>query len=528
MPAPYFRTETETINKAALASMQAGRASKGKGARRAIRRSWTYGGGKKTAAKLAVGVGFGAVFLGASIATAGAAAGVIAALAVGSWVVGQMTDAGFSKLAGKKYRGGEATNKWVEEYTKPDTQEKAKALDERAHKTVRRAFEHYRRAVDKAVQSRPLVQACTNANAGCDDAVELAMGLMSITRHLEKTRIYLHPGLFLSQWVLEAYRSYLKTWQGSGQGTSVTEKVNAKIKELMEGHQGPCESEHCFFESTAGNWNPGARPTLWAVDGEPVQLFAALTEAQNKLSLCTVVHAPGNASLATRRLYLDAGSKYERRSVAIKVKHSFTNAWRRKTKSEQKAYVGTQILGAGLSAGAGGVSGGLNAANINLAAGWEVLIEFGFQLTGNSLATVIDEGSSETEASKPTIDRQKAGSKAGSDAQDYLRKAAIHMWEAAKITEALKTAPGAVDCDTAVARLREIYKIEHHLGKTQKYLGDAVAFVVLLTNNLEAKITASNAIHARAFTLIDRIMTSHDHTNCGKVCYDANPPRRLT
>lgn len=531
MPKPHFRTEISAIKLQALASMQAGRASKLKKVRRSVRRSWTYGGGKKTAAKLAVGVGFGAAFLGASIATSGAAAGVIAALAIGSWVVGQMTDTGFAKLVGRKYTGGRATNEWIEKYTRPDTHEKAKSLDERAHKTVRRAFQHYRTATEKSREASKLIVDTLRPDAGCGEAVNLVMALMSITRHLEKTRIYAHPALFLSEWVLEAYRSYAATWNGNGAGTSVIEKVDARIKELMEGHQDACQSDHCYFD--ANGRHPGGRiptaeprPALWD-DTEIDRRANELEEARNRLELATVCAPPATVWNSTRNLYEDAGRKYERRSLGIKMKHSITNAWARKTKSERAAYIINQGIGATLTAGSGGVAGGLKAANINLHAGWEVLIEFGFQVTQNTVSGTVDATTPESEASNPSIDRQKAGAKAGAEAQDYLRKAAIHIWEAQKIVDALRTSENAVDCDSAVERLRQIYKVEHHLVKTQKYLGDAIDFVVELTTKLAAKIDASNDIHRDAFTLIDQIMRRQDHDGCGNVCYGAAIPRTL-
>lgn len=530
MPSPDFAPEIKAIKMTALASMQAGRASKAKRIRRSVRRSWTYGGGKKTAAKLAVGVGFGAIFVGVSVATAGAATpALIAGLAIGAYAVGQMTDAGFAKLGGRKYRGGRATNEWVEKYTRPDTAEKAKALEERAHKTARRAFEHYRRSIEKARIAHNLAVDASKDEATCDDAAALVMGLMSVTRHLEKSRIYTYPALFLCDMVLEAYSGFMRSWTGAGGGESVNAKVDASIKKLMEGHQGACESEFCFFDSRGAF--RGGQPAvtslqpLWTSD-EIDQKAQAISEARNRLDLSAVCAPPLSHRYATRALYQDAGNKYEHRSVGVKIKHSVTSAWARKTKSEQKSYVASQITGAALSAGSAGIGGGLWANNININAGWEFLIEGGFQVVGNLTNETIDRNVSTTDASQQTIDRQKHGSAVAAEAQDYLRKAAVHLWEAQKIVDALQTSDPADTCDTAIDRLREIYKIRHHLGKTQLYLGQAIDFVVLLTTHLAIKIEASNDIHGDAFREIDKIM-SRDHGRCGKVCYGASPPRLL-
>lgn len=541
MPSPHFRTETEAIKLSALASMQAGRDSKLKKVRRSVRRSMTYGGGKKKAAKIAIGVGFGAIFVGISVATAGVATpALIAGLAVGSWAVGQMTDAGFAKLGGRKYRGGRATNEWVEKYTMPDNAEKAKALEERAHKTVRRTFEHYRRSIDKAKDARSLMMSLSGATGTCDEAADVAMSLMSLTRHLEKARIYAYPGLFLAEWVLEAFRVYANKWNGEGT-QAVMEQVDARIKAFMEGHQGdPCsEDGFCFVESKGqhpDNRAPSAQPLppLWTT-AQMDQAKDRIDEARDRLDLSAVCAPPASHHNATRLLYQDAGAKYERRrtgarGAAIKTKHGITSVWARKTHTEKKSYAVSQTVGAGLSAGSAGIGGALFANNINLAAGWEFLIEGGFQVVGNLGNEAIDRNVEATDASQQTIDRQKHGSAIAAEAQDYLRKAAVHIWEAQKIVEALGSSQDAdiKTCDDIVARLRELYKVRHHLTKAQAYLGEGIAFVVLLATKLAEKIEISNNIHRVAFTQIDMVMRRGDHSKCGKVCYTASVPRYLT
>lgn len=528
----------EMLLGAAYTSMLEARGNRAKKIRRSLRRSWQYGGGKKKVAKLAVGAAFGAIFVGVSAATAGAGAPVIAALAIGGFMVGQMSDVGFAKLSGRKYRGKQKTQNWMDKYRSMNSEEQTENLQvtqERAHKTIRRAFEHYRRAVRKARAAQEAAQAAATDQT-CDAAAEMVLSTLHVSHHFDKARTYEFPALFLCQTLLQTYKTYLRVWQ-TGEPN-----LRARAAEILDGHaqDTACESDPCFAVEPVQQGAALPHPTFWdaTVIARKENELKELDDELTMAGFAPGAPAPPGARDAVQRahaLFQDAGKKYhvEHKSLRVKMKHGITNMWARKTSGERKAFVASKVVAAGLAAGGGGVSGGT--ASLDLPKFFDPLLEVGFEATQEAVDQIVDRATEDEElGGQSDIEHHKDAARAGAEGQSTIQKAAVHLFEIMKIMDALKTSEKATDCASAVERAREIYKIEHHLGKTQKYLGDSIAKVLMLGNDLKAKVDASKAANEQVFQLALRIVGRTSHGNCGKVCYGpANgqafmPARRLT
>ncbi len=142
--------------------MMQGRASKGGKLARSARRSWNYGEGKKTVIKVGVGLGVATGFAALGVATHGVGIPIIVGLAAGGLAVGKLSDTAFAKLWGRQYTGGERTRAWIGTYKQVDSAGATQVLDERAHKTIRRAFQHYRTAWEKAQQIQDATETLRN------------------------------------------------------------------------------------------------------------------------------------------------------------------------------------------------------------------------------------------------------------------------------------------------------------------------------------------------------------------------------
>lgn len=522
----------------AYASMLEGRSSRAKKIRRSLRRSWKYGGGKKKAAKIAVGVAFGAIFVGVSAATAGAGAPVIAGLAIGAFAVGQMSDAGFAKLSGRKFRGKQKTQNWMDQYRTLNSAEQTDTLQvtqERAHKTIRRAFEHYRRAVRKARAAQAAAVAATDEQT-CDAAAEMVLSTLHVSHHFDKARTYEFPALFLCMTMLETYKQYLGVWQ------QAEPTLRTRTAEILDGHaqDTPCAGDDCLAVGPIEPIQVEPHPRFW--DANTIaRKERELKELDDELTLAgfapTVPAPPGSRDAVQRAhaLFLDAAKKYhvEHKSLRVKMKHGVTNMWARKTSGERKGFVASKVVAAGLAAGGGGISGAT--ASMNMPAFFDPLLEIGFEATQEGADQFIDRVTEDDDLGGPgDIEHHADASRAGAEGQSTIQKAAVHLFEIMKIMEALKTSDKANDCKTAVARLREIYKIEHHLAKTQKYLGDSIQKILMLGNELKAKVDASKAANEQVYRLALRIVGRTNHGGCGKVCYGPTngqsfmPARRLT
>ena len=70
-----------------------------------------------------------------------------------------------------------------------------------------------------------------------------------------------------------------------------------------------------------------------------------------------------------------------------------------------------------------------------------------------------------------------------------------------------------------MAKLYEIYRLKHHLVKTQLYLGETIEVVAECSEELHKKIKDLKTFHNSIVKDIDAFMRRpRDHANC-KECY---------
>lgn len=518
------------IMNTAHSMMKANRGGRLKGIRRSIRRSFEFGTGKKTALKIAIGLGLGAVAVGVSAATAGAGAPVIAALAVGAFASGQLTNIGFSKLSGRSYRGVQRTNSWIEDYRRgsDDHSEGLKATNARAHKTIRRAFEHYRRGVRKASVMKEAYREATTAQT-CDAAANLVARMFSVSHHWDKSRLYAVPGLFLCQVLLDTYLDMLRLFRASEEG------METRLGELLDAH-GPnsCSSDACIAKRALMTV-PANRSARWDPD-RIREISEILNEHEDRLLSAGFASAApgviGPAQIRTQQMFRDVGRAYRanRKRLHVKISHGIKNVFARKTTGERAAVGAGVVLSGGMAAAGGGISGAT--ASMDMPAFFDPLLELGFQLVENASGEAIDSASAQADRGAGTTDlaHHREGTKAGKESQESLQKAAEHMQEIIKIEEELKESGGVEpnDCDALLERLRVFYKIDHHLDKVEAYLGDAVSQIDVLAGALGDKMDRFVPAHDRIWELTGEIISRRDHSNCQGVCYKVGgTPRRV-
>ena len=519
----------------AMAAMLEARQDKRKGQARAIRRGWEYGGGKKKAAKVGIGLAIGGVALAITIGTGGAGAALIAGVAAGAFAASQLSDAGFAKLAGRSYRGAQKTESWIHEYRNgpADQRESVKSLDERAHKTVRRAFEHYRRAVSKAQKAKQAFDQLQGNSATCDDLRDAVFGILSVSHHLDKARLYAHPALFLCQVLLTIYEETRDKWE------NVPKQLRAGVGKMLDDHKGEtCGATPCFAVGNLGS-PPPSHPQIWA-KGEVAHLSKKLSELEDKLDHAPLSTPPQRRDPKTHSLWDDAKTKYEDRSLLVKMKHGIQNPWARKTTKERVAFGVGKTVSVGLSGAGMGGALGLDSVGIDLGA-WDILVELGFQTVEFAAGEGVDKITSDDEAetdgdllhshrkwAPPTadLDLQSTRARVAASTQDELRKAAVHIYEIHKIVELLQDMTED-DCDEMVEKVRQLYKIEHHLSKVQEYLHGSTLSLNLLVRLLALKIEACNKLEKKIWKECDRILSSGDHSACEEVCYGRTPPLRI-
>jgi hypothetical protein len=513
----------------AIYLMQQGRENKIKRLNRAIKRSWEYKDGKKKAAKLAVTVGLTTAFVAVGVATHGAGIAVVAALAAGSYVVGKMNDTAFAKLYGRQYTGGHRTREFVEHIKNNpvafDTEEQSKSLASRAHKTVRRACQHYRTALDKLGEFTKKVKAKPKVTS-CDEAAERITALLQVKRHLDKSWLYIHPGFFLSNALFKVYSTYWHIWDGTHTQKKVEDRISEQIVDLMKKHdeaQQVCGSDKCYWESgkngEKSEHTPAAEP-LWS-DSDLDHRVHELEEAEEHLRLDPTVEVPSldtNLSADAQALYTDTKAKYLHRSVVTKLKHSVTNTWDRKTKSEKVAFGVAQVVSAGATAG--GAAGSVHIPE-GLEKGIDVLLEY-----GKEAINLGAEGGGEAAADSVQGGKSAVGSaQTGKQGQEALQKAAIHLWEMMQVQEKLNALkqeqvdfPEGDVCGSAMAKLYEIYRLKHHLVKTQTYLGETIEVVAGCSKELHTKIKLLKQFHNEIVIDINSFLKSGNHSTC-KACY---------
>ncbi|HET7131076.1 MAG TPA: hypothetical protein VFJ95_02455, partial [Gammaproteobacteria bacterium] len=234
---------------------------------RRIRRGWKYGEGKEIVGKTAAGVAVGAVFVGVSIATAGAATPVVIAIAAGAFAAGQVPGAAASIIKNRKgLHGITNTANWVSNMASADPdshREHVKKLDMAAHKTLRRAYEHYRTALRKSSESEKVRARLTaTKDVPCADVFELIQKTLSVSHHLYKARLYIEPAIYLQRVLLVALREWIADWA----------RHEKALAALVTQALGPNGIDH-------GTCGKDCYRNAAAVKGGTAQLAALLTDA---------------------------------------------------------------------------------------------------------------------------------------------------------------------------------------------------------------------------------------------------------
>lgn len=511
---PIFLSDPDVLKLKSRAKeeMQKGREDVINRMARSAERGWKYGEGKKTALKVGVGVGAGLGIAGIGVATHGLGIPVIAGLAIGGFTVGQMSDTAFGKLWGRQYTGGERTQEWLNHGRVIDTSGKSKLLEERAHKTVRRAFQHYRTAQEKA-QTLPLMRPPNT----CEQAFGMMTDLLHVKRHLDKARLYLFPALLLSHHVLEYYEKAWQQWDGKDDAAAKGRWHPEKFCVISSRNLDAC----VYTGNPAG---PGRPPIVWNrgtlnVHHEQQQLDnLAIKLGIDPVVLCRHIQ---QLSLGTRRMFEDAEREYDEHRVGAKLKHSYVNQWQRKTTAEQVGFAVKKGASVGLAGATIGVQVPSEAIH-----GISVLVDMGF----TALDLGIGEGSEPVEEAlltapqQPDLESQRDGAKAGAGAQEGLRKAAVHLWESGNAWQKIIDANGGVDfsghtCAEATEYLRQVYKIEHHLVKSQNYIHETIETITILAEAVERGLVNLTAISNLVFFVIDAYMNKHTWHCVDGRCY---------
>lgn len=503
------------LKKRAMDEMLAGRDNTLGEAARVAERSWKYGEGKKTATKVAVGTTVGVAIAGIGAATHGAGIPVIIGLAIGGFTVGQMSDMAFAKAWGRQYTGGKRTQEWLNHPQVIDTFGKSKLLEERAHKTVRRAFQHFRTACENARNLHLVLRSPQT----CDQAFDMMSELLGVKRHLDKARLYIFPAMFLAHHVLDYYDQSWKQWSGKDDKAANASWHPQKFcvistnpdECVYTGHARPAQSAQA--KPLPGiPWNPG---TFNVHDESHL-----LDDLATRLGTDPVLRLPypGQFRPGVQRMFDAAEQEYNENRTVTKLKHGVTNPLLRKTTGEQTALgvkKGASVLLAGGSIGAhihADEAFGALAMLIDAAfSSPDLLIEEGVEGIGNDV-----------QPQRPDIELQREGAKAGAEAQEGLRKAAVHLWETGNVMGRISEVNnGGYDftgtsCKEAVEYLRQVYKIQHHLLKTQKYLTETIEQITDLAERIDKGLTALTNVSNIAFKSIDRFMGEHAYCMEGR------------
>lgn len=520
MPKPKFDEEIRVMKNEALYSMQTRRAAYAP--IRAIKRSWQYKDGKKKLSKvlIATAVTTGGVIVG--VVTHGAAVPILAAIAVGQYAVGKMSDSAFTALYGSEYTGTKRTRDFIENYTAVDfaTEEEAKRLSSRAHKTIRRATQHYRKAWGKLGELRSKLQ---QPLTSCDEAAERLTLLWQAKRHFDKAWLYIHPACYLSRAMFTFYKSYRDYWRGEN-GPKQEDKLTKVILEAMKWHEdegSPCLSDPCYWESVPKGEATGSshidEEHLW---NHPDRRDHKLKKAERMLGKDPILEVPSIALTSddTRSLYFDARATYLNRGILTKMKHKMTNAWDRKTKSEKVAFGIAQGISAGMAVGPIGI------ADFGMATAPVV----GY--AGQSFESVLDEvndAAVEKGAAIAAIpSAEGVGSGATKEGQECLQRAAIHLLEASELMEKLperakKYAERFEEddvCGAVVDILAETYKLKHHLVKAQRALDEAIEMVEACVVAIDKDLRAIKLTHNDVVKQIEAFMARNNHRACKGYC----------
>jgi hypothetical protein len=510
-PEPLGDAAKNCMRADASRKMEDGRDNILNNAGRTADRWWDYYDGKKTVAKTASGLAIGATVAGVGVATHGAAIPIaaIVGIAGGGFILGKMSDTAFVKLWGRQYTGGKRTDRWLTDQLNgpQEHRDNAELLEVRAHKTVRRAVYHFCTANEKFKKAQTLLRQLNASIQSCDDAAKVMTALLHVRHHVEKARLYLYPAAFLSEVLLTGYEVLWNRWED--QDTKQLERVR---------HPGEaCKSHKCYKDSTAGGV-PGMHWPRYNLQREK----AKVADTLNKLATKTM-QLPQFGGLApeTKKLMIVAYMKYEenRDSFLIKGQHGVTNSWGRKTNSEKGAFIAKNSVSAAIAGGTAGVHVRLDEVLSGLAG----LMDMGFNLLDLSVNEGV-EGSG-----LPSGDAGKVGAKHGKHAQEGLRHAAVHLWEAVEVNTLIEKdhwnqqagdlrALDGLFCEITTEWLRHVYKIEHHLVKTREELHKMNELIFELTDRTQKAIEKLDQASLAWANGIDKFMTRGNHSKCFDFC----------
>lgn len=515
--------DVRKLKKIAKDKMQEGRDSTLGQMGRSAERYWDHGGGKKTAMKVGVGVFVGVEVAAIGVATHGLGLPIIFGLAIGGFTVGQMSDTAFAKLWGRQYTGGKRTQEWLNNFKVIDSIGKSELADERAHKTVRRAFQHYRTACSNA---RNLKLALRSPQT-CDQAYDMMIELLGVKRHLDKARLYLFPAMYLLRHVLEYQDVSWKHWSGKDDQAARADWHPAKFCVISVDPEACVYTGHTPTMKPLPNtpWNRGAFDAHHEI--------TQLDHLKNQLGTDPLLRAPKpqNVEYAVQRMFADAERDYNENRAIVKLKHGVTNTWQRKTTREQVAFGMKKGASVALAGGSMGVHIHFDEAFGAIAA----LVDAAFSSPDILLEEAVERMGPETPTRTPDIELQGKGARVGAEAQEGLHKAAVHVWEMHEAWTTICKANNDGDafighsCSEAIEYLRQVYKIQHHLLKTQGYLTETIEKVVDLAERIDAGLTALTNISNIVFKSINGFMVGHafcTEGNCYKTIqpYHTKPP----
>lgn len=519
--ADYVRlsdTQNNAMGNKAHDKMEDGRTDLLNNAGRTFDRWWDYYDGKKTATKAGVGLAIGGAAAGIGVATHGAAVPVAAVIgiAAGGYITGKAADTAIGRLWDLGYKGATRTRAWV--HDNGGHKDNSQMLEARAHKTIRHAAQHFRTAREKLKKARQLPQLAHMPVPGrhfqptttsCTDAFNGMTALLHVRHHLEKARLYLHPATFLLARLLDVQDALYTRWNGQD------------VTQLQTPWHPPktCDSKTCYWANSA-DASSSSRRGDWGDLGSVsiAERKRKLHDLSTALSMDIGLQSPhlfNRLSAQTVRLVRDAESSYDenRGDCFLHTKHGVTNWWDRKTHSEQAAFVAKNAISAAIAIGGAGAHVKVDEPLSGLAA----LMDMGF--------TSLDLSTQETfeGVGHPSENLRKDGK----HAQEGLRHAAVHLWEALEVDHSIgEEHPGYVlrafstkACDRTLEYLRNVHKIRHHLKKTREELWEMIDLVETLSEYTKNCLVEVTSIAYQYGRYLDAFWRMHDR--CDGRCYNA-------
>ena len=508
---------------------------------RRIRRGWKYGDGKKELAKVGTGVAVGVAFVGISIATGGAATPVVIALAAGGFAAGQAHGAAWAIIGNRKgLRGVSETANWVSTMAVADPEmhrEKIKKLDTAAHKTLRRAYEHYRTALRKSRKSEEvLVQIKAMPYVPCSVAFELIEQSLSVSHHLYKARLYLEPAIYLQRVLLVALREWIDDWK----------KHEAALNNLVNQALGPNGINHkkcgskCYAKAHVRSGTAVPMPALLTdvdldfLDDQLADLFEQLSVGS--VAPKPVGSVPQSAIARTNVMMKDATMtwKNRRNSVQVRTRHFISNTFARKTKSERIAF-GVQ-QGVGVVAAVASTAGA-QAADPAIKAATEILpkLDLGIELGAFVADTARDIGGGmlidmmvDKAVDGPEIDvgtdlaHHDGSTASATKNRDLLRKAAQHIQEADERRKVVHELRDVVltTCWETREFARHVYAVRHHIGKAQTYLRQSIGMTLCVGEAMRISETRWRKNLTEVYEFVTKVVARKDHSMCDEIgCY---------